>query len=153
MDYVLTQKEVDKLKERLGQLDQESQKISFEMKEMLENDRDVVDNNQYQLLKKRINVEIPNEKDEILKKLSNVTIVDDSDYTFDGETVALCTKVTLDYEGEINSFCIMPIFENDFEKNWVKCDAPIAKLILGKKKGDVVKLRDMNVKILEVEKC
>jgi len=153
MNYVLTQKEVDKLRERLVQLDEESKKISLEMKELIENDRDAIDNNQYQLLKKRINVEIPHEKDDILKKLNDVTIVDDSDYTFDGETVSICTKVTLDYEGEIESLCIMPICENDLEKNWVKCDAPIAKLILGKKKGDVVRLRNINVKILNVEKC
>ena len=47
----------------------------------------------------------------------------------------------------------MPIYKNEPEKGWVNSEAPIAKLILGKKKGDVVRFRDMNVTILNVERA
>lgn len=153
MDCLLTQKEVKRLEEKLIRLDEEGIEIVARMRKIVEEDSNVFENSEYQSLKRRLDNEIPTEKSYIQKKLKEAKIVDDSEFAFDGETVSICTKVTLDYEGDTDTFSIMPIYQNEPEKSWVNPDAPIAKLILGKKKGDVVRFRDMNVTILSVERA
>lgn len=153
MEYLLKVEEMEKLKNKLVQLDQEEISIASEINRLVREDREFLESDRYRILKKRIKVGIPAEKQKIKEKLKYAKIISDSDYNFDGTTVSLFTKVTLDYDGDTECFSIFPIFETNIETNQISLDAPIAQAILGKKKGDKIKFGNMTVTILDVEKC
>lgn len=152
MEYLLKIEEVEKLKVKLKQLDEESTSISSEINESIREDREFLSSDRYRILKKRIKVDIPNEISKIEERLKHVKIISNNDFTFDGSTVSLYTKVTLDYEGEIETFSIVPIYEIDLENNQVSYNSPIARAIMGKKKGEKIRFGDILVTILNVEK-
>ena len=153
MEYLLKVEEIEKLKSKLKLLDDEATSISSEINRLVREDREFLYSDRYKILKKRVMFGIPNEKKEIEEKLKHVKIISDSDCVFDGITISIFTKVTLDYEGEIESYTIVPTAENDSENNQISCNTPIAQAILGKKIGDKIKFGNTMVTILDVQKC
>lgn len=153
MEYLLRVEDVEKLKGKLIKLEEEASSISSEIKQAISEDREFLNSDRYKILKTRIKVGIPHEKEKIENKLKKAKIIADTDFNFDGATVSMFTKVTLDYEGEIEVYSIFPVEEDNINENIISCEAPISKLILGKKIGDVVNHRGTKVKIINVEKC
>lgn len=153
MEYLLMSLELKKLENRLEELETLEIKISEEMKQMAVEDSYCVDNPTYQRLRQKLKCEIPMERKCIKEKISNAKIVDNLSSNFDGETVSIGTKVTLDYDGIKETFTIMPVSEGDFEKEIVSCNAPIVKCILGKKKDDIVVFNGFHVKIIAIEEA
>ena len=80
-------------------------------------------------------------------------MISDLDVNFDGKTVCVGVKVTLNYDGEKEIFSILPVSESNFEKGIVSCNAPIVEHIIGRKKGDVVMFNEITVEIIEIEKA
>lgn len=153
MEYLLRVEDVEKLKEKLNKLEEEATSISSEIKQSISEDRDFLNSDRYKILKTRLKAGIPHDKEKIENKLRNAKIVEDTDFSFDGVTVSVFTKVTLDYEGEIEQYSILPVVKDKMNDNIISSEAPIAKLILGKKVGDSVVQNGINVKIINVEKC
>lgn len=153
MEYLLRVEEVEKLKEKVKLLKKEATSISSEINRLVREDADFFGSDKYRLMKYRVKITIPNKIKEIEEHLENVKIVSDNDVDFDGMTVSVFTKVTLDYEGEIELYSIVPTAENDSENSQISCNTPIAQAILGKKKGDKIKLGNTMVTIVNVEKC
>jgi len=153
MEYLLRVEDVEKLKEKLIKLDEESASLSAELKQSISEDREFLSSDRYKILKTRIKFDIPSEKEKIQNKLKNAKIIKDDDFSFDGTTVSIFTKVTLDYEGEEEVYSIFPAGKYNINENIISCEAPISKLILGKKVGDIVNHNGINVKIINVEKC
>jgi len=152
MEYLLRPEEVEKLRGKIAKLEQEEANIYLKVKTLLKEDRDFVNSDEYKNLKRRREVDIPREIERIKEKLKHVTLVEDNKCEFDGVTVSLFTKVTLDYEGEIETYTIMPINELNVESGEISCNSPIAQCILGKKINDIICFNGMNVKIVNVEK-
>lgn len=152
MEYLLTKTELEKLENRLEELEREEAKLYSEMKEMAKEDNDCVGSFAYERLRQKLRFDIPAEKDRIKRKIVKAKIVENITDKFDGETVAIYTKVTLDYEGEKETFSILPVSENRYDEDVISCEAPIAEQILGKKKGDSILFNGINVKIVDVEK-
>jgi len=151
MAYVLTADEVKKLETKVKNLRKRKSDLKNEMIELTSNDPDFLMNSRYHYLKAKIECEIPSTISAITTKLRSATVIEKPEVNFDGETVMFGTKVTLDYEGEVEVISILPIAETDTERNIVSGDSPIAKLILGKKIGETVRLNNMDVKIINVE--
>ena len=153
MEYLLRVEDVEKLKEKLIKLEEEATSISSEIKQSISEDRDFLNSDRYKILKTRLKAGIPHDKEKIENKLRNAKIVEDTAFYFDGVTVSVFTKVTLDYEGDIEQYSILPVVKDKINDNIISSEAPIAKLILGKKVGDSVVQNGINVKIINVEKC
>lgn len=152
MEYFLTSVELKKLEDRLRELDEIEAEIICEIRQLAEDDIYFADGLACERLRQKLNCEIPNERKQIKEKIKNAKIVENVDNEFDGKTVGIMTKVTLDYDGEVRSFSILPVSESDFEKGIVTCNTPIVQRILGKEKGDSVIFNEYNVTIVEVEK-
>lgn len=153
MEYLLREEDVQKLKKKLTKLEEEEIAISSQIKQAISEDRDFLNSDRYKILKTRIKVGIPHEREKIKKKLINAKIINNDDFLFDGITVSIFTKVTLDYEGEIGTYYIFPVEKENINDNVIFSESPIARLILGKKVGDSVVHNGINVKIINVEKC
>lgn len=153
MDYLLRPMEVEKLKGKITELEKEEAEISSKVKRLIEEDREFLRSEEYRILKRRIRIDIPNEKQKIKEKLKHIKLVDENDCDFDGVTVSVFTKVTLDYDGEIEKYKIVPLCESSTADDEISCNSPIAQRILGKKIGDVVNFNNMKVTIVDVEKC
>lgn len=152
MEYLLTKTELEKLENRLKELESEEAKIYSKMREMAKEDNDYLGSFTYERLRQELRVDIPAEKDRIKRKIAKAKIVEDIIDKFDGETVTIYTKVTLDYEGEKETFSILPVSESIYDEDIISCDAPIVEQILGKKKGESILFNETIVKIVNVEK-
>lgn len=152
MEYLLTVEEVERLKGKIVHLDQEAIAINSKINNLIREDEDFLNSGNYNILKKRVKIDIPNEIRNIRDKLNTVKVVSKEDYPFKAETVSVYSKVTLDYDGEIETYSVLPIYDDNITPGIMSCNSPIAQLILGKKKNDFVVCRGINVKIVDVEK-
>ena len=151
MEYLLTLEEAERLKGKITQLEQEAMDINSKISNLIRSNDDFFNSSNHNILKKRVSVDIPKEKRTILDRLNRVKIVSKDDYPFISETVSFFSKVTLDYDGEIETYSVLPVCEDNMVPNVMSCNSPIAKLIIGKKKSDYVECRGITVKILNVE--
>ena len=152
MEYILTLEEFEKLNEKEEALLKEEREVCLKIKELAKENRNVFEDTEYQRLKHRISSEIPDRLSDIRHKKSTAKIIQNGNVEFDGMTVTIGTKVKLDYGDAIEEFTLLAICDSDFENNIISCNAPIARTIIGKKKGDIVPFMDGSVKILDVLK-
>lgn len=150
MQYLLTREEYDKLQKKEMELLDEKFSIKVRLKEIAVATSEFEEDLEYKALKRKLDYHIPLKLKQIKEKKRLAKIIEQDMIQFDGETVSIGTKVLLDYGDEKVEFSIMPINEIDSDNGIISCNSPIAKVILGKKKGDVVKFLDGTVTILEV---
>lgn len=150
MQYLLTREEYEKLQKKETELVDEKTSIRIRLKEIAFSISDFEEDPEYKSLKKKLDYIIPAKLKQIREKKKVAKIIEQDKIQFDGETVNIGTKVLLDYGDEEVEYCIMAVDTVDLKNNIISCNSPIAKLILGKKKGDTVKFLDATVKIVDV---
>ena len=153
MTILLTPEEYKKLVESEKELEKEADKIATLVKSIMDSDADFFNSTRYESLRRKLHIDIPRERERLRNKIASAKIIDKTEIEFDGLTVSIGTVVTLDYDGDIAKFTIMPICENEINEEVISCNTPIAQVILGKKKGDIVTFRDCAVKIIDVVKA
>lgn len=153
MEYLLTAEELEKLEGRKKELEKEEVEIVSKIERFARENEGYSDTFAYERLRRRLAYEIPEEKQRLCEKIANAKVISDLDVNFDGKTVCVGVKVTLNYDGEEEIFSILPVSESSFEKGIVSCNAPIVEHIIGRKKGDVVMFNGITVEIIEIEKA
>lgn len=153
MEYLLTAEELKKLEEREKEIEKEELDIISKIERFARENDSYLDSLGCERLRRRLTREIPEEKQRLREKISNAKVISDLDVKFDGKTVCVGVKVTLNYDGEEEIFSILPVSESNFEKGIVSCNAPIVEHIIGRKKGDIVMFNGITVEIIEIEKA
>ncbi len=150
MQYLLTREEYERLEKKEMDLLDEKTSIRIRLKEIALSTSEFEEDQEYKLLMKKLDYIIPVKLKQIREKKRLAKIIEQDKIEFDGETVTIGTKVLLDYGDEQIEFSLMAIDEIDSDNGIISCNSPIAKVILGRKKGDTVKFLDGTVKIVEV---
>ena len=150
MQYLLTREEYEKLQKKETELLDEKTTIRDRLKEIALLTSEYEDDVEYKSLKRKLESIIPTKIKQIREKMRVAKIIEHDTIQFDGETVTIGTKVFLDYGDETMELSILAIDEVDSDNGIISCNSPIAKVILGKKKGDIVKFLDSMVKIVDV---
>lgn len=148
----ITRKGYEELYDEYMKMDEEIAQVCLQMGESANNDADLRENPEFMSLRVKAMYELPAKKRELGTLYSNALIIEDADdyINFDGETVIIGARVILDFDGDLENYVILGNREADITSNILSCEAPIAKAILGHKKGDSVKFNNLNVRIADV---
>ena len=94
------------------------------------------------------------EQKELSYKYYNRVLIEETpEYTnWDGLTVIKKSMVELDYDGELETFIILGCNESDVMNNILSYYSPLAKVILGKKVGDIINFNGSEITIKDVRK-
>lgn len=87
------------------------------------------------------------------EKINNYIIIEDTDdyINWTGKTIIRKCEVFLNWNGMEQNFKILGDNESDLENDIMSCEAPIAKLLLGHKIGDILDFRNNKIEILDIQ--
>lgn len=151
--YYISQAGYEKLYEEFLNVDNEINDVNRKMGESVKRDNDLRENPEFMELRVKAMYELPNKKNELWNKYNSSIIIENMEEykNFDGKKVIIGSRVTLNFAGEICKYTILGNDEGDFKKDILSCQAPIARTLLNKKVGDVLKFNESIIEILGIE--
>lgn len=149
-----TRKGEEELWRRYHSIDEEIKKTTLAMGVSDSIDSDLRENPEFMELRVKAMYALPNQKSELFQKLRKVIIIEDMEEykNFDGETVIMGSAVTLDFEGEEETYTTLGTENSDVDNNILSAHAPLMEAILYHKVGEIINFNGMEVKIKKVEK-
>lgn len=92
------------------------------------------------------------EQDALKFKVDNATLIENSDeyVNWDGLTVIMKSIVEVDYDGENETYTILGCNESDIMSNKISYYSPLAQVLLGRKVGDIVSFKGLEIVIKKV---
>lgn len=152
--YYAMRKELKELEKQLQDINAEIKKTTKEMGESESRDSILLENTEFQELRYRVMYVLPQKYRDAKAVLDNIIIIDDTEeyLNFDGITVIRGAKVRFFFEDEEREETLEILGSKaKYKKNQcVSCDAPLIKVMLGRKQGEIVEFNGRRVHIKEV---
>ncbi len=152
MNVYLTRAGKQKIDQEYLNIDKEIMQTHKLMGESAQMDNDLRENPDFMALRFKAMYELPQKKKTLSELCQNAIIIEDMDEfkKFDGVTVIMGVTVTINFDGEKEIYHIVGTNEGDLQNNSISENSPIAQAILGKKVGETVQFRGMDITILSV---
>lgn len=135
----ISQKGYDSLKERLLELKTTQLKEALEMIENSREKSDLTENTDYEIAKQMYNI-VQSEINKISKILSQSKIISLSDVQTDSVKMLTSVKVRCIKTDNNFQFSIVSPTEIDPKKGYISYSSPVAKALIGKRKGDTARV-------------
>lgn len=151
--YISRKGEQALLEEYYG-IDDEIKKTTRAMGVSDSMDSDLRENAEFMELRVKAMYTLPNRKRSLYEKLKSRVIIEDMEEykNFDGKTVIMGSVVTLQIDGDIETYTILGTDEGDINKDILAENAALTQAIMSHKVGDTIPFNDMEIKILDIRK-
>lgn len=151
-NYYVTINGYQKLYQEIIMQDTLHNNIEKEMGISVKRDSDLRENPEYMEFRVKAMYSIPNKKRELLQKYQSAVIIENTEeyINWDRNTIIRMCEVTLDYDGDIETYTILGSNEGDISQNIIACDSPLVTALLGKKINDEIIFNGFKIKILSI---
>lgn len=153
-NYYVTYEGYQKLYNEIVLQDALHDEVEREMGRSVKRDNDLRENPEYMELRVKAMYGIPAQKRDLIIKYQSAVIIEETpEYiNWDGETIIRKCSITIDYDGEEETYKILGANEGDLQNNILSCEAPLVQALLGKKVGDEIFFNGCKIKVLSVNK-
>lgn len=152
--YYITKQGHENLYEQLSTIDQEIAETNKRMGESVRLDNDLRENPEFMELRVKSMYELPRKKEVVWNKYQEALIIEETEEykKFDQSKVIIGSTVFIDFDGESCKYTILGTDEGNLDADILSCEAPIAKILIGKQVGETVTFNGMVIKIKEILK-
>ena len=152
--YYVTIEGYKKLCDEIDLQDVLHDEVEKEMGRSVKRDNDLRENPEYMELRVKAMYGIPTKKKELLMKYQSAEIIEQTKEYLDWDEKTVIRKciVTIDYEGDVETYTILGANEGDIDNNILSCESPLVLALLGLKEGETTYFNGSKIKVLSVKR-
>ena len=150
--YYISRVGYKKLLSAYDNVDNEIAELNRKIGESVKSDNDLRENPEFMQLRVKAMYELPQKKKTLLQKYRDAVIIEDTaEYkNFDGTQIIIGSVATITFGDEECTYTILGNDEGDIDNDILSCEAPLSKLLVGKKVGDKFIFNDEDIVILKI---
>jgi transcription elongation factor GreA len=151
-EYYATRKGSERLFELCAEVEKQLVETAEEMAENARQDADLRENPLFEALRITVTYELPSRRKQLGEQMRGLVIIEEmKEYQeFDGSAVIIGSEVTVNHAGRRMKYRLLGNTEGDIGEGTLSCDAPLARLLIGRTLGEKFEFNGKEIEIISI---